>query len=133
MAVRFEYDEAWMLKQSILLVGQPVRLQVAWWHDLLVIECEPMPAFVHLVRNVDFCIQEYGKYHISVAQWPVATQDDFNALYRAWNGVVVQLPIKYVSNEGYLELDDCPLVHDCSPIHYRPEAWYSDRALHISA
>ena len=80
--------------------GQPVRVYIEWWGHLLVVACEPLAGFVHIVRNVEYCVREYGQYHISVAQYPVATWEDDNNQHGAWSGAIVQLPVDYVSAKG---------------------------------
>ena len=126
--VAVRYADAWGRKQMLQRSGQLVRLTVAWWRDLLVIECEALPGFVHLVSNVDECINAFGKYHISVAQYPVATQEDYDTLRCAWDGASILLLVDYVPGDGCLELGDCQLVRDCRLVHDRPDAWYNDRS-----
>ena len=41
--VAVRYADAWGRKQMIQRTGQLVRLTVAWWRDMLVIECEALP------------------------------------------------------------------------------------------
>ena len=102
VAERYGDAEAWERKQEIQRDGLPVRLTVVWWGQLLTVVCQPLQGFTHLVRNVEECIREYGAYHISLAQYPVATYDDYATLHHAWHGVAVRLPIDFVSGEGAL-------------------------------
>ena len=131
-AERYEWHEAEIRKQIIEQQGQPVRLRIEWWGCLLVVVVEPLDGFVHLVRNWEQCVEAFGEYHVSVAQYPTASNADYNALHAAWNGVALQLPIAHVSNEGCMELGQCTLFNDVFRVHNRPDAWYADRSLHIS-
>ena len=100
---------------------------------MLVVVCEPLDRFVHLVANPEECIEAYGQYHISVAQWPIATENDFDALTARWGGRRVQLNVELVSGEACLELAPSPLVEQVRAMHERPGACYAGRSIHISA
>ena len=132
-AIRFSDDEAWQRTYAIERHGQPVRLRVEWSGHLLMVVCEPLDGFVHLVQNVEQCVQAFGEYHISLSQWPVATTDDYEYLHRRWHEVTTVIPISHVSGAACLEIGDCFLAAECKQVHNRPEAWYADRPLHISA
>ena len=100
---------------------------------MLVVVCEPLDRFVHLVANPEECIEAYGQYHISVAQWQIATENDFDALTARWGGRRVQLNVELVSGEACLELAPSPLVEQVRAMHERPDACYAGRSIHISA
>ena len=100
---------------------------------MLVVVCEPLDRFVHLVANPEECIEAYGKYHISGAQWQIATENDFDALTARWGGRRVQLNVELVSGEACLELAPSPLVEQVRAMHERPDACYAGRSIHISA
>ena len=104
-----------------------------WWGRLLVVVCEPLDRFVHLVANPEECIEACGQYHISVAQWQIATENDFDALTARWGGRRVQLNVELVSGEACLELAPSPLVEPVRAMHERPDACYAGRSSHISA
>ena len=110
-----------------------MELSVQWWNKLLVVVCEPLEGFTHLVANPSECIEAYGQYHISVAQWPVATEEDFEALTARWAGRRVQLDVQLVSGDACLELAPSPLVEQVRAIHERPDACYAGRSIHIAA
>ena len=131
-AERYDYHDSQSRKQRIVENGQPVRLRVEWWGRLLVVVVHPQDGFVHLVRNWEECVAAFGAYHISVAQYPVATIDDFDALHAAWDGVMLQLPISQVSSGGCMELGQSALFDDVFCVHNRLDAWYEERSLHIS-
>ena len=131
-AERYEWEEAEIRKHTITQQGQPVRLSVEWWGWLLVVVVEPQAGFVHLVRNWEECVAAFGEYHISVAQYPVASEADYDALHATWDGVVKQLPIAHVSSEGCMELGQCPLFNNMYQIHERDGACFAGRNLHIS-
>ena len=100
---------------------------------MLVVVCEPLDRFVHLVANPEECIEAYGQYHISVAQWPIATENDFDALTARWGGRRVQLNVELVSGEACFELAPSPLVEQVRAMHERPDACYAGRSINISA
>ena len=100
---------------------------------MLVVVCEPLDRFVHLVANPEECIEAYGQYHISVAQWPIVAENDFDALTARWGGRRVQLNVELVSGEACLELAPSPLVEQVRAMRERPDACYADRSIHISA
>ena len=100
---------------------------------MLVVVCEPLDRFVHLVANPEECIEAYGQYHISVAQWPIATENDFDALTARGGGRRGQLNVELVSGEACLELAPSPLVEQVRAMHERPDACYAGRSIHISA
>ena len=132
-AQRFHPSQAFVRKEKIVASGVRVRLHAKWWGRLLVIEAEPAQGFVHLVQNPSECTRSFGAYHISVAQWPVANNIDFNDLDTEFSGRVVTLPVDVVRNEGFLKLGQCPLVDAVSLIKQRPGVWYANREVHISA
>ena len=109
-----------------------MRLSAQWLGKLLAVVAEPMDDFIHLVCNPEACIAALGSYHVSVAQWPVATWDDFNYLSAILDGQEVTLPFTQVLSYGFMQLGDCELATLVRPIHNRADAWYNDRPLHIS-
>ena len=130
--VRFDDAEAWRRMQDIELKGQPVKLRIEWSYKLLVVVTEPLPGFIHLCENPE----DYGadeQYHSSVAKWPVATEEDFEELYRKWHGVSTIVPIERVRNEGFLKLAPCPLLYDVAQIHDKPESGWCKRKIHVNA
>ena len=120
------------LKRCIVRYGQEVRLSAQWLGHLLAVVAEPKENFIHLVRNPAECITSFGPYHVSVAQWPTATWDDFNYLSAILDGQEVTLPFTDVLSYGFMQLGDCELADLVRPIHSREDAWYRDRPLHIS-
>ena len=129
---RYSWGDVWYLKRNIVRYGQHMRLSAQWLGKLLAAVAEPMDDFIHLVRNPEACIASLGPYHVSVAQWPVATWDDFNYLSAILDGQEVTLPFTQVLNYGFMQLGDCELATLVRPIHSRADAWYNDRPLHIS-
>ena len=135
--IRFTEDIARQRKDLIRFLGQPVSVKVEVWPGeeggLLVLALTPLEGFIHLVADPDDCISEFGPYHISICQRALVSQAELDELHAAWDGVETALPITWVYSEGYMELDTCPLTDGLvSELHYHPEAWYTDRSLHIS-
>ena len=135
--VRFTEDIASRRKDLICWLGQPVRVSVEVWPGaeggLVVLSLTPLEGFIHLVADPEACIREYGPYHISICQRALVSQAELDELRQAWDGIEIVLPIYWVSGEGCMELDTCPLTDGLvRELHYHPEAWYNDRPFHIS-
>ena len=133
---RYSLDEHARRRALILANGQKGVLSIAWLGDLLAVTIRPSPDWVHLVVDPDECEEEFGPYHISIAQRELVTQADEEALRERWNGAEVVLWMNWVSHRsGYQELAYGDIV--CSDaviqrLHFHPSAWYMDRPLHVS-
>ena len=93
----------------------------------------PLEGFIHLVADPDDCIREYGPYHISLCQRELVSQSELDQLHAAWDGTETTLPVSWVSGDGCMELDTCPLTEGLvRELHDHPEAWYHALPLHIS-
>ena len=130
---RFPDAEAEARKAMIETNGQPVCITVEIWDErLLVLALAPLDGFVHLVANVDECIAEVGKYHISVCQQELVSDDVLQNLKQELNGLETVLPILKVRSEGCMELGDCTATELISDLHEQEGAWYRGWPLHIS-
>jgi hypothetical protein len=133
-AQRFDEDEAALRKTSIIRDGQPARLSVAWLDDLLILAIEPRAGFIHLVRNVQECLREYGPYHISICQRDVVSDKDLEQIRSIFHEVECILPISCVRSEGFMEIHDSFFARHgiVRRLHDQPAAWYRSRSLHVS-
>ena len=135
---RFPAELAWSRKVLIRFLGQPVRISVEVWpgqdDGLVVLVLTPLEGFIHLVTNSEACIDEYGPYHVSICQKTLVSDSNLDELRNVWHGLEVTLPISWVSGEGCMELDTCPLTEDrlIYELHHHEDAWYKDRPFHIS-
>ena len=95
---------------------------------------EPLPGFLHLVKNPQECIDASGPYHLSICQLDIVSNIEALELEARWNDREVVLPIVEVRGEGCMYLDSCPLADDplIIRLHERIGAWYAGRRLHIS-
>ena len=132
--IRFSEESARRRKDMICWPGQPVRIDVETWGDLVVLALTPLEGFIHLVADPEACIREYGSYHISLCQRELVSQSELDELCKTWSGLEIAIPISYVSGEGCMELGTCPLAENrlIRELHHQPDAWYYDRPLHLS-
>ena len=135
--VRLPQDIARHRKDLICWLGQPVRVNVEVWPaaegGLLVLALTPLHGFVHLVTDPEACVREYGPYHICICQRALVSQAELDELRQAWDGNETTLPISWVSGDGCMELDNCPLTEGLvRELHDQPDAWYNDQPFHIS-
>ena len=111
--IRFDASDSEDYKRAIVRDGQPVKTKILVLNStLLAVVLEPLPGFVHLVRNPQECIDAYGPYHISICQLDIVSNIEVLELEARWNDREVVLPIAEVRSEGCMYLDSCPLADD---------------------
>ena len=131
--IRFSEESARRRKDMICWLGQPVRIDVEAWGDLVVLALTPLEGFIHLVADPEACIREFGAYHISICQRELVSQSKLDELCKTWGGLEIVIPVSHVSGEGCMEiggtLAENRLIRE---LHHQPGAWYTERPLHIS-
>ena len=124
------YDAA---RRAILRGGLPAQLYDKWYNNLLVVEVQPLPGFVHLTMNWEACIAAYGPYHSSVGFCPGVGLTDAYLLAGLCAGLVTNIPIRDVQSWGFLVIGEGWLRDAIAPLHARVAGGDADREIHISA
>jgi len=62
--VRCSEERARRRKDLICWLGQPVRIDVETWGDLVVLALTPLEGFIHLVADPEACIKEWCISHL---------------------------------------------------------------------
>ena len=131
--IRFSEERARRRKDLICWLGQPVRVDVETWGDLVVLALTPLEGFIHLVADPEACIREFGAYHISICQRELVSQSNLDELCKTWSGLETVVQVSYVSGEGCMEIGGTLAANRLiNELHYQPGAWYTERPLHIS-
>lgn len=135
--LRFPPKEEQRRKEHVRRWGLPARLRLQYLGELLALVVEPLPGFVHLVREelVPDACRRFEPYHISLCERRRVQRRLLEKARRRWDGWTGTIPAAYVSEQqggGYIEvggaLQQCPVL---KALHR--QGMYKTRRLHISA